>query len=161
MKTAGIILSICVTLASIPFFLMIRISTFETWPPERRFEIEPPEGYDYWERIEFWDDVQDFSIYGGSLLAITLSPVIGLILLFRQPSRKFGQVFMTVSLLLSLIPLWLMIDATHGGNFTFFWLLLLVLFCGCIYGAGAASVAMPSKIGTQQDGDLKPDHAAS
>lgn len=161
MKAAGIVLSICVILASIPFFLMIHISTFETWPPERRFEIEPPEGYEYWERIEFWDDIRDFSIYGGPLLAITLSPIIGAILLFRRPSRRFGLIFITVSLLLSLIPLWLMIDATHGGNFTFFWLLLLVLFCGCIYGAGAASVAMPPKIGTQQDGDLKPDHAPS
>ena len=101
------------------------------------FEVEPPEGYDYWKRKEFREDTITF--VGFSFLAVLIGslPLVAMLRDRRRPpfsSRRRTEIAMAVLILiLGILPATLLITTDYGPGFHYTHLAPLFLTVGAIY----------------------------
>ena len=100
MRLLGMLLSI-LSLAAGAFYVWIfYVMTFEEINPRYLFVVEPKEGYAYWNRIKFWENLRAFCV-GASIATVgAVLPISALIRTSRlsRPRPILDGMIMAVSL---------------------------------------------------------------
>lgn len=77
MRAAGIVTTILCGLIALFMIWLGYICTFEESQLLSRFESDPKEGWEYWQRLEFWQDFRAFSMWLVLALGAFLIPFLG------------------------------------------------------------------------------------
>lgn len=77
-KATGWVIGMLSLLGVAAYFWWFYVVTFEEINPKYLFETEPKEGYEYWKRIKFWEDLRKFAFCSLLLVVAGSLPWIGL-----------------------------------------------------------------------------------
>lgn len=77
MRVTGILITILCALIAVFMIWLGYICTFEESQLLSRFEGEPKEGWVYWQRLEFWQDLRGFSTWLVLALGAFIIPLLG------------------------------------------------------------------------------------
>lgn len=140
MKALGIILAACSLIASIPVFQVFHEITFGESKLVRMFEIEPPEGYAYWERKEFWEDLWVFIFVSLVLLITAYLPVVAAVVRSEAGrARKIG--LMISAFVLAVPPLFFSIPLLSPPHFDIILIAAFFPLLGCSFSIFCAICA--------------------
>jgi hypothetical protein len=77
MRAAGIVSTILCGLVAVFMIWLGYICTFEESQLLSRFESDPKEGWEYWQRLEFWQDFRAFTMWLVLALGAFVIPFLG------------------------------------------------------------------------------------
>ena len=145
MKAAGIFIAIPSIMAATILVWLIYVVTFGEPNHTFMFETEPPEGYDYWRRKEFWADLWPFLGYSSLAIGAGLMPILALFFASPKRPQKFATTIAVLGIVFALAPGMLTMSLIAAKNFHFVFWASPVLVVACIYAVMRAAVTL-SKI---------------
>jgi len=159
MKALGIILAFCSLVASIPVFQVFHEITFGESKLVRMFEIEPPEGYAYWERKEYWEDFWAFALASLIIVLTACLPIFAPIV--RLSAGRVKKIVLIVAaVVLALTLVFFSIPLLSPPKFDVILIAAAFLFVGCCFSVFCA-IHAGTKTGVEQGDAGKPDPVPS
>ncbi len=99
------------------------------------FETEPPEGYAYWRRKAFWEDMQVFGTSSALALITASVPVVALVRHWMggRRSRAWSVGIAIAAALLTILPSIITVSSNYAPRVHWVYLAPAALVLGCLY----------------------------